>query len=177
MVQPKKTPQLKPHAQVLGKFTVERELDSQLEAAIRERTQQAERQKHERKIQLLDEQPPPMKAAQTKKSKHADKPPKSKPAGFAPPADPRNLSAAPSHHGSRVVSPRILSPRPPARESSSPPNQSSTKSRLIHYVALDSRTEEQMLRAVAGENPTTRKEVTQLIPKVSIRRLVNAVSA
>ena len=165
MVQPNRLGQapLKLQAKVVGKFMVERELDSRVKSTIRDRTQQAEKQKQERKIELLDVPLPQTKAATTKKSK-STKPMRSTPAGHAPPAPPdahRSLSNASSVQPSRVASPRP-SPRPPSGL------HIPHRARLIHCVAIQPRTSDEILTMVAGSDTAARKEVSALIPEASI---------
>lgn len=160
MVQPNKPGAvMKLQGNVVGRLQVERQLNAQAETVIRDRTQQAEKQRHERKIELL---PTPLvhpSRATQKKSKVASKPTKSTPAGRAPVDPNRSLSSSTSVLPSRVASPRI-SPRPPSAGSNA-------KYRLIHFVALKPRTHEDILRLVGGQDKEYRKEVQDLIPEVS----------
>jgi hypothetical protein len=166
MVNPQKPAQaapLKLTANVVGKFMVERELGGRVERAVRDRTQQAEKQKQERKIELLDVPLPHVastKPAQSKKSKQNAKPQKSTPAGFAQPDPHRSLSGTSSLQPSRVAS-----PRPSPRPANSTP---SARSRLVHCVALQFRTSDEILNMVAGSDSVARKEVSTLIPEVRL---------
>ncbi|EKM54188.1 uncharacterized protein PHACADRAFT_210006 [Phanerochaete carnosa HHB-10118-sp] len=162
MVQPNKPGAiLKLQGNVVGKLHVERQLNAQAETAIRDRTQQAEKQRHERKIELLDAPLAQAPRATLKKPKVASKPTKSTPAGRAPPDPNRSLSSSTSLQPSRVASPRI-SPRPLNVGGS----ENHAKYRLIHFVALKPRTHEEIIRLVGGSSKESRKEVQDLVPEV-----------
>lgn len=165
---------LKLMANIVGKFTVERQLGARVESAVRDRTQQAEKQKQERKIELLDEPLPYVagsKATQNKKSKQASKPQRSTPAGFAQPDTLRSVSGSSSLQTSRVASPRP-SPRPPSFGSTEP-----TRSRLIHCVAMMPRTSDEIYTIVAGSNPVLHNEVATIFKEVRIKPVCRYIEA
>lgn len=166
MVNPQKPTQAAPlrlMANVVGKFMVERELGTRVETAVRDRTQQAQEQKRGRKIELLDEPLPvsSTKAVPSKKSKQSAKPQRSTPAGFAQSDTHRSQSSVQS---SRIASPRP-SPRPSS--SSSPDDIVSTKSRVLHCVAIQPRTPDQIFAFTAVEQ-SHRQEVAALISEVCL---------
>lgn len=146
---------LKLYANVIGKFMVERQLGERMQNKMRDRTQQAEKQRLERKTQLLDA---PLAIPSTTKSA-ASKKPKVVSVKRAAPPESRMLSTTSSSQPSRMVSPR-------------PPVSTETpglKERLIHCAALQDRTTEELIKMLAsGTAATLRKEVTELIPQVRV---------
>lgn len=147
---------LKLYANVIGKFMVERQLGERMQNKVRDRTQQAEKQRLERKTQLLDAPlaiPSTTKSAASKKKKDAIS------LKRVAPLESRMLSTTSSSQPSRMVSPR-------------PPVSTETpglKERLIHCAALQDRTTEELIRMLAsGTAATLRKEVTELIPQVRV---------
>src|ERR1700729_530421 len=104
---------LKLYANVTGKFTVERELGEKVQDKVRDRTQVAEKQRTERKVQMLDSpldiprvngkkrKAPSVSSSLLKKAAHND--------------HIRNVSSV------STVPSRVASPLPPSRGASSAP--------------------------------------------------------
>ena len=158
---------LKLQGNIVGRFTVERELGEKVEKDIRERSHQLEKSKNDRTIQRLNEIPKDLAPTKTQvKAKKPTKVTKSTPAGHAP-TDP-NRSVSASLQPSRVASQRP-SPRPsnPSVDSARSPRSPGTRMRLLHYVGLRPRTTDEIMRGVAGQDVSVRSEVETLIPQVS----------
>lgn len=155
---------LKLQGNIVGRLTVERELGEQVEKGIRERSYQAEKSKHERKTQLLEEIPKHLSTTKSSQKKtKPTKPTKSTPAGRAPPDPHRSVSAS-------LQASRVASPRPSPR-----PSSNSTRARMIHCVALKPRSTEEMMVLVAGVDAGVRREVEDLVPDVSLLQLLAVV--
>jgi hypothetical protein len=138
---------LKLYANVTGKFRVERELGEKVQDKVRDRTIAAEKQRTERKVQMLDSPPhipqvngkkrkaPSASSSLLKKAAHND--------------HIRNVSSV-STAPSRVASPL---PRPP---STAPPStsttakESPTRRRMVQYLAIASRSTDEVMRAIGG---------------------------
>ncbi|KIP11560.1 hypothetical protein PHLGIDRAFT_124712 [Phlebiopsis gigantea 11061_1 CR5-6] len=165
---------LKLQGNIVGRFAVERELGEKVEKDIRERSHQLEKSKHDRTIQRLNEIPKDLAPTKTQvKSKKPTKVTKSTPAGHAP-TDP-SRSASTSLQPSRVASQRP-SPRPsnPSADTARSHQVPTTRSRLLHYVALHPRTGEEIMRNVAGQDMSIRSEVetliSQTLEKIPVQR-------
>ncbi|KAI0684194.1 hypothetical protein BC835DRAFT_1293675 [Cytidiella melzeri] len=164
----KTTAPLKLHANVTGKFMVDRQLGSRVESLIKDKTVAAEKQRTERKTIMLNAPPPtapPVKAAKKKPTIT-----KKYPAVEST----RSLSASSSAQPSRMVSPRPptlqakelvpsrLSPRPPVK-------RDSDRGRLVHFLALNPRTLGEVMRSVGGveEDQPIRPDLFELLKAVA----------
>jgi hypothetical protein len=157
---------LKLYANVTGKFTVERELGEKVQDKVRDRTQVAEKQRTERKVQMLDS-PPDIPRANGKKRK-------------APPASSSLLKKAAHNDHIRNVSSvstavpsRVASPLPPVQTSSSIPSATkdgSVRRRMIQYLAISPRSTDEIMRAVGGADcdSAIRRSLFELIDQVRL---------
>lgn len=153
---------LKLYANVTGKFTVERELGEKVQDKVRDRTLVAEKQRTERKAILLETPPDLGRSSATGKRRREGQVPRRP----VHPAD-RNLPASSSAPPLRVMSPsQAKSPVPSARK------------RLIHCVALSSRTVDEAVRLVGGKDcdSTTRKQIIELLEEVIAKPLLRVLS-
>ena len=156
---------LKLYANVTGKFTVERELGEKVQDKVRDRTQVAEKQRTERKVQMLDS-PPDLARVNGKKRK-------------APSASSSLLKKAAHNDHIRNVSStstavpsRVASPLPPAQtppSSSTPtPKDSSARRRMVHFLAIAPRSTDEVMRYVGGADcdSATRRSLFELLDEV-----------
>jgi RNA polymerase II elongation factor ELL len=135
---------LKLYANVTGKFTVERELGEKVQDKVRDRTQVAEKQRTERKVQMLDS-PPDIPSVNGKKRK-------------APSASSALLKKAAHNDHIRNVSvsaaspSRVASPLPPTTPQPTPAatKDSSVRKRMVQYLAISSHTTDEVMRAIGG---------------------------
>jgi RNA polymerase II elongation factor ELL len=146
---------LRLHANVIGKFTVERELGEKVTDKVRDRTLVAEKQRLERKAIMLDA-PPTLPATNVKKRKaqpsstmfrnpiKSDRPNKATPTSAPPPS-------------------RTTAPLPPEEINSS-------RMRLIHCLAISPRLSDDVLRLVGGTNATAayRQDLLATLHEVNI---------
>ncbi len=140
---------------------VERELGEKVQRAVRDRTLIAERQRTERKTILLDA--PPVSSVKSTNIKKRKEPPNAR--RLAVPDTHRSLSGS-----STLQSSRVASPRPPP----SPARDPSARQRLIHFIALQHRTTEDVYRQVGGEDAdaVTKRQLTSLLNEVKSYTLV-----
>ncbi|KAI0769768.1 hypothetical protein BD413DRAFT_694384 [Trametes elegans] len=151
---------LKMYANVIGKFMVERQLGEKVEGSVRDRTQEAEKLRTERKTILLDT---PLDLGN----------PSSKAKGRRDASAPRRPAvASSSHSASAARGSRVASPLPGASShanGSAVVDLSSTRSRLIHCLALKPRTTENVVRMCGGQDPPPQlvKELRALLSAVA----------
>lgn len=122
---------------------VDRKLDPKTSSSVRERTEAAEKQRTEAKIKILDTPPARVvvkSVPSTKKRKDATAVRKISAVGAS-----SALSVPSSSQPSRVASPR------PAPSTSTKNVDPGLRRRFIHYVALQTRTKEDILKYVIGE--------------------------
>jgi RNA polymerase II elongation factor ELL len=141
---------LRLHANIIGKFMVERELGEKVTDKVRDRTLVAEKQRLERKAIMLDT-PPTLSAPNGKKRK--TQPPSSM---FRNPVKSVASSSAPPL--SRVAVPL------PAEEISG------ARMRLIHCLAISPRLSDDVLRLVGGANATasSRQDLLAILHEVRV---------
>lgn len=156
---------LKLYANVTGKFMVERELGEKVQDKVRDRTQVAEKQRTERKVQMLDS-PLDIPAANGKKRK-APSAPSSLLKKAAHNDHLRNVSSASTAAPSRVASP--LPPKT-ASPSSTPATtkENSIRRRMVQYLAISPRSTDEVMRAIGGANcdPATRRTLFEYLDEV-----------
>lgn len=144
---------LKLNAIITGKFLVERELDSKLQDRVRDRTQQAERQRTERKAIILDNAPPQVKGSKVAKKAKA-----------APPRKPVTVEVK------RTITSSIPARPPPPPTPSLMERDPTFRSRLIHCLALKPRLTADVARMVVSSktepDANTIKELTVALDQV-----------
>ena len=158
----KKTAPLKLYANVVGKFTVERELHDDVCDKLRESTQDAVNQRMTRTTQFINV--PPDIQTNSKKRKE--------------PPSPSSMFRKPIRQSDKLMS----TPNPPTV-----PNRTSTftaqgskegstslRTRVVHCLAIADRTEDDLVRHVAGLDcsPLLRREIHDLLEQVSELYLV-----
>lgn len=146
---------LKTYANVTGMLALKQELDEKVHEKVRNRTIEAERQRTERKTIMLSA--PPADVSKPTKGKKKDA------AAVRRPANPTSSYASTS---ARPPPP----PSPHSHSNSASGETSSAKSRLIHCLALEPRTSEQIVNMCAGKEASSRskQELKQLLQAVSI---------
>jgi RNA polymerase II elongation factor ELL len=146
---------LRLHANVIGKFTVERELGEKVTGKVRDRTLVAEKQRSERKAIMLDA-PPALSATNGKKRK----------ATQASSSMFRNPIKSGNDHFNRTAP----SAPPQSRLTVPPPTEdiNSPRMRLIHCLALSPRLSDDVLRLVGGANasPSYKQELLAILHEV-----------
>lgn len=155
---------LKLYANVTGKFTVERELGEKVQEQVRDRTQVAEKQRTERKVQMLDA-PPDIPRVNGKKRKAPSSSSSSLLKQAAHNDHLRNMSAATASAGvsARVASPLPLRPTTPGGQ------DKSVRRRMVQYLAVSPRLTDEVVRALGGAecDSSTRKTLLELLEEVS----------
>ena len=132
----KKTAPLKFHATVVGKFTVERELDDDIHDKIRESTQDAVNQRANRQTILIDaplDMPPKAKAKRREEPSMFRKP--QRPADKPKPAAPTPIASS-----SKNPSPS------PSKESLA------LRRHLVHCLAAGDKTRDQLQASISSSN-------------------------
>lgn len=155
--QNKQNAPLKQYARVTGKFIVDSTGGSALEEKLGREKQELEERRKKGRIEMLDTIPAPAStAAGAKKKKLATR----KPADHA-----RNASLSTPNSG---VPSRVTSPLPP-RASPEPTGLNSLRSRMVHCIATQPQSTEDILKRVGGPrpDPDTRSRVMALLPEVS----------
>ena len=162
---------LKLYATVTGKFNVERVLDSKITDKIRNQTQALEKQRNERKIQVLDAPPvldntkvngkkrkaPATTSASTsllKRAAHND--------------HMKNVSAQSSLRVSSPLPPRPSSPSAAASSSTSTLKDNSVRRRMVQYLAVSNRLPDDVVRAIGGTDAdaSTKQNLRVLLDEV-----------
>ncbi|KAH9858845.1 hypothetical protein C2E23DRAFT_899194 [Lenzites betulinus] len=156
---------LKMYANVIGKFTVDRQLGEKVEGSVRDRTLEAEKQRTERKAIYLDT-PPDLKYPGAKGKPRKD---------AAAPRRPAAVSAA-SRPTVTVKVTKVASPLPGSAShgGGSSSDVASTRARLIHCLALKPRTTDAAITMCGGRDPTPqmKKELLTLLNAVAEPKLV-----
>lgn len=154
----KKAAPLKLYANVVGQLDVARELQDDLRDKIRQSTQDAANQRNSRTTVLLDT-PPDLPTAST--SRKRKEPPASstmfrKPLRPADKPKPLPSSSTPAPAPSTKPAPRDKESLAPLRR------------RMIQCLAVSERTEDQVIRLVAGADPTSsaRRDVQDVLEQV-----------
>lgn len=153
----KKTAPLKLYANVVGKFTVDRELHDDVYDKLRESTQDAVNQRMTRTTQFIDmptdihpnskkrKEPPPPSTMFRKPIRQSDKLMSTSNAAGVP-----NRTSTLTAQGSKESS-------------------TSLRTRVVHCLAMADRTEDELVRLVGGLDcsPLLRREIHDLLDKVS----------
>lgn len=155
----KKTAPLRLYANVVGKFAVERELADDLRDKIRESTQDAAAQRNNRTTVLL-ETPPDLPTTASRKRKE-------------PPAS-SNMFRKPLRPADKPKPVPAVASKPPVASTSTQRDRDalvSLRKRMIQCLAVMERTEETVIKLVAGNDPTAsaRRDVRDVLEQV--RRL------
>lgn len=159
----KPTAPLKLHANIIGKFMVERELGEKAENKVRESTRAAENTRTQRQTIRLDGPPPDLTIP--KKSKATTDSMFRKPVRASDHLR-NNTAAAASSSASTRLPPKPAAPspqaKPPAKE------QLPARARLVHYLAIRDRTKEDILRIIGGPDcdKADRKRILDLLDEV-----------
>lgn len=148
---------LKYYADITGKFMVRRELKEDVEDRMRGRTMVAEKQRLERHAIFLNTPPPDLDASGVSKKRKDTAPKKAV-------AIPRRPVAPPTSSQSS----RISSPLPPQSGSGSAETVQPLRNRLIHCLAVEPRTTDDLLRMVygAGSVASAHSEFLDLLKEV-----------
>lgn len=153
----KKTAPLKLYANVVGKFTVERELHDDVCDKLRESTQDAVNQRMTRTTQFINM--PPDIQSNSKKRKE--------------PPSPSSMFRKPIRQSDKLMS-TTNPPIVPNRTSiltaqSSKEGSMSLRSRVVHCLAIDDRTEDELVKLVGGLDcsPLLRHDIHDLLEQVS----------
>lgn len=153
----KKSAPLKLHANVVGKFTVERELADQLRDKIRESTQDAANQRNSRSTVFIDT--PPDLQTNTRKRKE---PPSSM---FRKPMRPSDKLKPPATSSGQYEVKQTPS------TSQLKDSSSAARKRVIQYLALNNEaTEEKLfqLASLADRNFSSSRHLAELLDQVSV---------
>ncbi|KAF7428344.1 hypothetical protein PC9H_007565 [Pleurotus ostreatus] len=153
---------LKLYANVMGKFTVERDL-STVTSKVRESAADAANQRSQRQLIVLDA-PPPEVGAPARKKKQPKTPMFRNP--HKEPIPNKNTLPVP------VPAARVASPAPPAPKPPPKVNKESTaamRKRLIHCLAVAERSSEEVVRLVVGSDPdpTSKRDLLSLLEEVA----------
>jgi RNA polymerase II elongation factor ELL len=153
----KKTAPLKLYANVVGKFTVERELHDDVYDKLRESTQDAVNQRMTRTTQFINV--PPDIQSNSKKRKE--------------PPSPSTMFRKPIRPSDKLMS-TSNPPIVPNRTSTltaqgSKEGSTSLRTRVVHYLAIADRTEDELVRFFGGLDcsPLLRREIHDLLEQVS----------
>ena len=158
----KKTAPLKLYANVVGKFTVERELHDDVCGKLRESTQDAVNQRMTRTTQFINV--PPDIQSNGKKRKE--------------PPSPSTMFRKPIRQSDKLIS-TSNPPTVPNRTSTLTAQglkegSTSLRTRVVHCLAIADRTEDELVRLVGGLDcsPLLRREIHDLLEQVSESYLV-----
>lgn len=148
---------MKLYANVVGKFTVERELHDDVCDKLRESTQDAVNQRMTRTTQFINV--PPDRQSNSKKRKE--------------PPSPSSMFRKPIRQSDKLSS-TSNPPIVPIRTSTltaqgSKEGSTSLRTRVVHCLAIDDRTEDDLVRLVGGLDcsPLLRREIHDLLEQVS----------
>jgi RNA polymerase II elongation factor ELL len=157
---------LKLYANVTGKFMVERELGEKVQDKVRDRTQVAEKQRTERKVQMLDS-PLDLPRANGKKRK-APSTSSSLLKQAAHNDHLRNISSVSSVVPSRVASPLPPSTTAPTASTPTATKDSSIRRLMIQYLAISPRSTDEVMRAIGGADcdSATRRTLFEYLDEV-----------
>ncbi|KAF8813583.1 hypothetical protein BYT27DRAFT_7083347 [Phlegmacium glaucopus] len=153
----KKTAPLKLFANVVGKFTVERELHDDVCDKLRENTQDAVNQRMTRTTQLIDT--PPDIQPHSKKRKE--------------PPPPSTMFRKPIRQSDKLISTSGASnpANAPVRTSAqgSREGSMSLRTRVVHHLAIADRTEDEVVRLVGGADcsPLYRREIHEHLEQLA----------
>jgi len=157
---------LRLHANVVGKFTVERELGEKVQDKVRDRTLVAEKQRLERKAILLDNPPPDLSSAANGKKRKA-----SSTSTARNSVKSRNESPSFLKVSSSLPLPRATTPRPSGQSSPTRDNLRDPFNRLIHCLALSPRTVDDVIRLVGGSSASSsaKRELLDILHEVRVQ--------
>ncbi|KAH9994027.1 hypothetical protein BJV77DRAFT_916157, partial [Russula vinacea] len=142
---------LKLYADIAGKFYVKRELDRKTESKVQQSTADAQKNKSERRIVLLDTPPALTSSATKAKSSASSK--KRKSAVSAPiAATVKRVPIRAKNEGSSAA--RGQSPPHSLPSSQSSPVPPAIRAQMIHLLAKGPRTKEDVLTQVGGPDPS-----------------------
>lgn len=142
---------LKLYADIAGKFYVKRELDRKTESKVQQSTADAQKNKSERRIVLLDNPPALTSSATKAKSSASSK--KRKSAVSAPiAATVKRVPIRAKNEGSSAA--RGQSPPHSLPSSQSSPVPPAIRAQMIHLLAKGPRTKEDVLTQVGGPDPS-----------------------
>lgn len=153
----KKSAPLKLHANVVGKFTVERELADQLRDKIRESTQDAANQRNSRSTVFIDA-PPDLQTNPRKRKE-----------------PPSNMFRKPIRPSDKLKPPTTSSGQYPASQGpstlQSKDSFNAARKRIIQYLALNNEATEDKLFQIANvsdRNLSSGRYMTELLDQVSL---------
>ena len=153
----KKTAPLKLYANVIGRFTVERELHDDVCDKLRESTQDAVNQRMTRTTQFINV--PPDRQSNGKKRKE--------------PPSPSSMFRKPIRQSDKLTStsnpPMVPNRTLTLTAQGSKEGSMSVRTRVVHCLAIADRTEDDLVRLVGGLdcNPLLRREIHDLLEQVS----------
>jgi RNA polymerase II elongation factor ELL len=153
---------LRLHGNVVGKFTVERELGEKVQDKVRDRTLVAEKQRLERKAILLDT-PPDLSPAKNGKKR---KPSSTSTARNA--AKSRNELLPSLKVPSSQTIPRPTTPRPSGQPSPNKDNLRDPFNRVVHCLAQRPRSPDDVIRLVGGSGASSvlKRELLDILREV-----------
>ncbi|KAG5641139.1 hypothetical protein DXG03_005935 [Asterophora parasitica] len=164
----KPTAPLKLYANVTGKFYIEHdELDDTLKDKIRERTQDAAKQRDDRRTKFIDTLP--VLSTTTKAKKRKEPATSSMFRNAIRPSDQAKLNAAASSSPATTPMPPpppIPSPIPPPPKKK--PTDAGLRKRLVHCIAIQERPRDVIVKLVAGAecDAARRREVLDVLEEV-----------
>ncbi|KAI0630215.1 hypothetical protein C8Q77DRAFT_1136970 [Trametes polyzona] len=146
---------LKMYGNVIGKFTVERQLGEKVEGTVRDRTLEAEKQRTERKAIYLDT-PPDLGYSGAKGKGKKD-------------ASAIRRTVVSTRPQSNIKTSQVASPLPgpSSHANGSASEVPPTRARLIHCLALKPRTEDALVAMCAGKDPQIEKELRSILETVA----------
>lgn len=154
----KKTAPLKLYANVVGKFTVERELHDDVCDKLRESTQDAVNQRMTRTTQFINVLPDIQSNSKKRKE----------------PPSPSSMFRKPIRQSDKLISTSNPSTVPNrtstlTAQGSKEGAMSSLRSRVVHCLAIDDRTEDELVKLVGGQDcsPLLRHDIHDLLEQVS----------
>jgi RNA polymerase II elongation factor ELL len=151
----KKTAPLKLYANIVGKFTVDRELHDDVYEKLRESTQDAVNQRMTRTTQRID-LPPDIQPNSKKRKEH-----------------PPSMFRKPIRQSDKLMSvpnpPTVPNRTSTVTAQSSKKGLTSLRTRMVHCLAIADRTEDELVRLVGGLDcsPSLRREIHDLLEQVS----------
>lgn len=162
----KKTPPFKLHANVVGRFSVQRELAPSVGERVRESTNEAISQRANRTTIMIDDPKELLNSkAQPKQKKKKENP---------APSSSRTTSLL-DKTKSKAVAVASRTTKNPASSGNpldklSPERAQDLRRRLIHFLAPEDRSEDEVVRAVGGPNctPQTRQAVCHVLEEVRV---------
>ncbi|KII92182.1 hypothetical protein PLICRDRAFT_172308 [Plicaturopsis crispa FD-325 SS-3] len=155
---------LKLHANVIGKFTIERDLDeADIGGKLRESAREAEKQRSERKTIMLEQ--PPVLPATNKKRKA---PAAANPIVKKPTQSDRLRNASASSTPARVGSPQTSAPAPTS-DQPDPARDRMLRFLVTNEIATNAVTADEVVRAIGGGScdAAMRRRLTELLEQIA----------